>query len=290
MRAWTRRLCYGAVGCAWLLSGCSSSGGRSAFGSPHPLIPEARALKAAYEEVLAVPRELDKAMTGPYVVEPGDVLVALPARQDATISLPADQPVQSDGRIHLGMYGFLEVAGKTLDQVEAEVNALVRAQTKDAPQVTVRLATSDSKVYYVVGEVNAPNAYPFRGRETVLDAILRAGGLTSGASRRDILLSRPTPPPSCRIVLPVCFNEIVQLADTSTNYHLRPGDRIYVPTRGMCESLCPTRSGCAPCGRPQTPCPIPPAGAHCAGEAPVATGVPPETLPAPMPGAPAEPK
>jgi polysaccharide biosynthesis/export protein len=281
---------------AWLSSGCSGgSNGRSGlFGLAHPLIPEARALKASYPDPLAVPRELDKSVMGPYLVEPGDVLLVLPARQDATVSLPADQPVLPDGRIQLGPFGFLQVAGQPLEQIEASINAQVSAQAKDSPRLTVRLATAESKVYYVLGEVNAPNAYPFRGRETVLDAVVRAGGLTGSASRRDILLSRPTPPPSCRLVLPVCWNEIVQLADTTTNYHLRPGDRIYVPTRGFCESLCPTKPGCPPCGRGQTPCPIPPTGACPAAgptpPAPPGDPAPAETLPAPSAAPPSTPK
>src|SRR4029453_9400152 len=59
---------------------------------------------------------------------------------------------------------------------------------------TVRLGTRDSKVYYVLGEVNAPGAFPLRGRETVLDGIVAAGGLNSNASRNNIILSRPTHP------------------------------------------------------------------------------------------------
>jgi protein involved in polysaccharide export with SLBB domain len=267
MQPRAHRLAYYLLPALCLLAGCQTGNSSLLFGGPHRLIPEARALKSSYPEALALPRELDKAVWGPYLVEPGDALLILPERQDSPISLPADQPVLPDGRIQLGVYGFLHVAGKTLEQIEPEVNAVVHAKTKDAPQITVRLTTTESKVYYVLGEVNAPNAYQFRGRETVLDGIMRAGGLTSAASRRDILLSRPTPPPSCRLVLPVCYNDIVQLGDTTTNYHLRPGDRIYVPTRCLGETLCPDKPGCLPCGQGAVPCPIPAApakqGAPC---------------------------
>ena len=40
---------------------------------------------------------------------------------------------------------------------------------------------------------------------------------------------RPTPPRSCRVVLPICYRQITQLGDTSTNYQIKPGDRIYFP-------------------------------------------------------------
>ena len=79
--------------------------------------------------------------------------------------------------------------------------------------------------------------------------------LTTAASRRNIILSRPTRPDSCRIVLPICYREIVQVGDTSTNYQLMPGDRIYVATRDFHEEMFHKKPECAPCGGPQRACP-----------------------------------
>src|SRR5262249_1097571 len=177
-----------------------------------------------------LPRELDKRVAPPYIVEPGDVLLAQPANLDSPVRLPGDQTVLPDGTIELGRYGPIVVAGKTVPQIEADVRAQIEATTKGAGPIAVRLVTRVSKVYYVLGEVNAPGAFPLQGRETVLDAILAAGGLNDKASRKFITLSRPTPVDSCRIVLPVCYNEIVQLGDTATNYQIAAGDRIFVPT------------------------------------------------------------
>jgi protein involved in polysaccharide export with SLBB domain len=92
------------------------------------------------------------------------------------------------------------------------------------------------------------------GRETVLDGILIAGGLNDRASRRDIIVSRPTRPGDCRVVLPVCYREIVQLGDTTTNYQLLPGDRIFVPSKSSWEDLLGCRHESAPCGNCQVPC------------------------------------
>ena len=57
------------------------------------------------------------------------------------------------------------------------------------------------------------------------------------ANRHCILFSRPTPPESCRDVLPVCYKQIVQLGDTTTNYQMRPGDRIFVPSLTLCREM-----------------------------------------------------
>ncbi len=275
---------------AGFLTGCSSGpGGPFSFSSPdHKLLDAAKAMKQAAPVPAAVPRELDKRPQPPYVVEPGDVLLVLPADVDSPIRLPGDQPVMPDGTIQLGKYGRLPAAGKTAEEIEAAVKAQIDA--KDAGVFTVRVVTRQSKVYYVLGEVNAPGAYQLSGRETVLDAVLAAGGLTGRASRGNIILDRPTAPDSCRTVLPVCWSEIVQLGDTSTNYQITAGDRVYVPSRTFWEDLC-HKPQC-PCGtRPQTACPIPAAPeaygvvVEGASPAPSVTGpwVPPAVPAAPKP-------
>ncbi len=239
-----------------LLAGCTSTPGSrfSSINSRYRQHDAARDLSAAVTEPVALPRELDKHVAPPFVVEPGDVLLVQPADLDSPVRLPGDQAVLPDGTIQLGRYGRLLVAGKTLEEIEALVKALLQSQVKDPGPITVRLLTRQSKVFYVLGEVNAPGAFTFNGRETVLDAILAAGGLTDRASHHHITLSRPTPPHSCRVVLPICYSEIVQLGDTSTNYQIEAGDRIFVPTKTVKEELFPEKHLCPPCGGPQTPC------------------------------------
>jgi protein involved in polysaccharide export with SLBB domain len=267
-----------------LLAGCAGTPGNpfASFTPTHRMIDEAKDLRAAAPLPAALPRELDKRPAPPFVVEPGDVLLVQPADIDSPVRLPGDQPVLIDGTIQLGKYGKLTVAGKTADEIEAAVKSLVDAQTtdKDAPvgPITVRVVTRQSKVYYVLGEVNAPGAFTLNGRETVLDALLAAGGLTDRASRKNIILSRPTGPCSPRIVLPVCYPEIVQLGDTGTNYQIAAGDRIYVSSKSCWEDLQPNKT-CPPCGLPQTPQMLPPEP-RCAGGA---CGAPPASIATPSP-------
>ena len=258
-----------------LLTGCSLTPGRSLtlFPQGHQLLDSAKAMREAAPEPLPLPRELDKRLLPAYVVEPGDVLLVQPADLESRVRLPADQPILQDGTINLGRYGHVVVAGKTVEEIAGIVHPAIEAETKNSVPMVVRLINRVSKVYYVLGEVNAPGSFPLQGRETVLDAILAAGGLTDRASRRDIILTRPTMPDSCRIVIPICYREIVQLGDTSTNYQIAPGDRIFVPTRTFCEELCRSKPECPPCGRPQVPCAIcSPDGAR--EIAPIAPGQP----------------
>ena len=129
-------------------------------------------------------------------------------------------------------------------------------------EISVRLVTWDSKKIYVLGEVNSPGSFDYDGTHTVLDALIDAGGLTSGANEHKILVARPTTCNSCRIVMAVCYDQIVQLGDTTSNYQLMPGDRVFVPALTFCEDLkqsftinkderCPRCAGC------QTGCDLP---------------------------------
>jgi polysaccharide biosynthesis/export protein len=275
-------------------AGCTSVPGRgsSLFPQGHRLSDEAKELRYANAPPLQVPRELEKQPLPSYTVEPGDVLLVHASDLDSPARLPGDQPVLPDGTINLGKYGRLQVMGRTVPEVEAMVRSAVVAQTKDAGFISVRLVARQSKVYYVIGAVNSPGAFPLQGRETVLDGILQAGGLTDSASRDNIILTRPTPPNCPRIVLPVCWMNIVQLGDTATNYQIAPGDRIYVPTRSMMESMPGLKSHAQknPCCGPQTPHALPPyPGGSCCDHPSAFTGAvemlrPTETLPLPANG------
>lgn len=236
------------------------------------LLPDTKAIRNNSPPAPAVPRELAKELQPPYVVEPGDTLLVQPAEFDSPVRLPPDQVVFADGTIDLGVYGRPVVAGKTQDQIVGVVAAAINAVEakrgeKDAKpvEVTVRVIGRTSKVYYVLGEVNAPGSFPVNGFDSVLDGLIRAGGVTNRAALQAIVLSRPTGPDDCRVVFPVCYPNIVQLGDTSTNYQLQPGDRIYVPGKGLLDGLLTRCRPGTPCDKPQVGCFSGGCGAPAAG-------------------------
>jgi polysaccharide biosynthesis/export protein len=232
-------------------TGCSSLG----ISPPrYRLLPEAEAFRDGATPPPSLPRELAKVPLAEYIVEPGDALLIQPVDFDSPVRLPADQTVLPDGVIELGEYGRPMVAGKSVPAIEAEVRELVKAKEKKEVPITVRLI-GRNKVYYVFGEVNSPGSFPLAGRETVLDGIVAAGNLTRQAAKNKVILVRPSHPDGCREVLPVCLPQIVQLGDTTTNYQLRPGDRIFVPSLSTLESLFPSnQKTTAPCCKPHVPC------------------------------------
>ena len=238
------------------LTGCSTSGGTfTLFPTGDYLLKSTKFVRRGVPRQLPLPRELEKTVVPEYILQPGDVLAVEPTALDSPIRFPADQTILADGTIDLGRFGRMIVVGKTIEQVEADIAVILRRQQPGAnADVNVRLVSPQSAVYYVLGEVGSPGSFPLIGRETVLDAIVAAGGLGDRASPCNIILSRPTEPNGCRIVLPVCYRQIVQMGDTTTNYQIMPGDRVYVATRTFGEALF-NKHACPICKGVQCPCP-----------------------------------
>lgn len=257
------------LGCAGGLTQGLTGGARS----HHRLIDDAKRMRANVIEPQPLPTELNKVPLTAYIIEPGDVLIIEPVSFESRMRFPADQTVLADGTIDLNEYGRLVVVGRTVEEIEAEIEKLIRAKTPDAGAINVRLVGPQSKRFYVLGEVNAPGDFQYIGRETALSAILAAGGLTDRAAVKKIILSRPSVPDGCRTVLPICYDQIVQLGDTSTNYQILPGDRIYVPSRSFFDIFKDKCKKClGPCMQPQFQCPV--VDSHCAAS----EGLPTETM------------
>lgn len=243
---------------ALLASGCSGPGGSlTLLPAGDFLLQSTKDVRHPIAAQAPVPRELEKSVLPSYIVQPGDVVLVEPVALDSTLRFPADQTVLPDGTIDLGRYGRLLVAGKTLEQIESDVRSAVAALEKTPSEINVRLVNAQSAVYYVLGEVNSAGSFPLIGNETVLDAILTAGGLTDRASPCNIILARPSGPHSCRTVIPICYRHITQQGDTATNYQIMPGDRVYVATRSLMEQVlgCYNRRDCPHCRGQQCACP-----------------------------------
>jgi protein involved in polysaccharide export with SLBB domain len=202
-----------------------------------------------------VPRELEQGVVPVHYIQPGDVLLIEPVDLESDVRIPADQHVLVDGSLDLLAFGRVMVAGLTLEMAENLIERTIVDAGVEQTQINVQLLEPVHR-YYVLGEVNSPGSYPLDGHENVLDGILAAGGLTTAAAPCKILLARPTLSSSCRVTLPVCYREITQLGDTTSNYQIQPGDRIFVASRTWCEELMfwTATKSCARCTRCQTHC------------------------------------
>jgi len=139
--------------------------------------------------------------------------------------------VRPDGRISLGIYGEVFVAGMTLPEVKLAVEEHLKEFIQD-PQVAVDVLAYNSKMFYIIvdggGFGEQVIRLPYTGNETVLDAIAQIQGLSEVSSKR-IWIARPAPSGiGVSQILEVAWEDITALGQTATNYQVLPGDRIYI--------------------------------------------------------------
>lgn len=159
-----------------------------------------------------------------------DVSVSLVASAGAQ-AITGQHLVAMDGRVNLGTYGSVYVAGMTLDEARAAIE-LKLTERLDDPEVFVDVLAYNSKVYYIItqgaGLGDDVTKQPITGNETVLDAVAALGGISQVSSTR-MWIARPAPNGvGCEQILPIEWNDIAQGASTATNYQLMPGDRLFI--------------------------------------------------------------
>jgi polysaccharide export outer membrane protein len=142
-----------------------------------------------------------------------------------------DVTVRPDGKISFELVGDVEVAGKTVREVRANIEQRLKEFVVH-PDVTVVLAQSTSRRFYVLGEVRGPGSYSLIGQVSALHAIAGAGGVTQFANKDGIRLVRPGTPGAAYAV---DFEKISQYGDAQTNFQLEPGDVIYVPPNAFAQ-------------------------------------------------------
>lgn len=180
------------------------------------------------------PGELRKVSQSEYTIEPPDeleitVLPAFPDWSQGTFT------VQADGNVDLGFAGDAYLSGLTLieaeERIATQLNDAARNQAnrpKQPYRVSVRLATGQSKYYYVLGAVTVQGKVKSNANDTVLDAILQAG-LKSNSLPEKAYLVRPHPVGGPDQVFKIDWFGIRDRGDTLTNYQVFPGDRVIVP-------------------------------------------------------------
>ena len=188
-----------------------------------------------------------------YVVEPPDLLIVevLEALEGQPIS--GERLVRPDGRISLGFYGEVYVAGLTIMEVkekvvnhlrkylsdellglvaiDPETGGKVAVAHRDSSRVFVDVTNFNSKNVYALGTFNTASRLPFTGSDTLLDVVLYAGGLADDADAQHVMLVRENPRPGEAKTEIVDVEAIIRGADDAKNFQLWPGDRLIAKRR-----------------------------------------------------------
>lgn len=115
-----------------------------------------------------------------YVVGPGD---SLAIDLWGGVSQRILRVVDREGRVALPEAGPVLVSGRTLGDVQQEVQRVLRTQFRDIA-ADVSLQRLRTVRVYVVGGVAAPGAYDISSLSTPLNALFAAGGVTQQGSLR----------------------------------------------------------------------------------------------------------
>jgi polysaccharide biosynthesis/export protein len=193
-----------------------------------------------------------------YVIEPPDLLIvevleALPGRP-----ISGERLVRPDGKISLGFYGEIYVAGLTIPEAKEKIVLHLRKyiadhilglseddpqsgeakpdpdgqialkHLRDTDRVFVNVTAYNSQNYYIQGAVRIPGKLPITGNDTVLDALEYAGGLNPQADHNNVVLYRKEKNGTLKR-LPINVDQIMMGDDPTTNYQLLPGDRLVIP-------------------------------------------------------------
>lgn len=174
-----------------------------------------------------------------YRIEAGDVL-GFQSFDDPSLSQSVD--VRYDGRISLPHIPDIDVDGATREEATERVREAYTSIFTD-PEISLTIAQSASKSYYVMGDIQSTSEFPYDRPISLLEAINRAGGMrgtqrgTGGA--RDTLGVTTTGQltkafvfrtiEGYRDVLEFDLRNMTEPGSHDSEAPIYPGDVIYIP-------------------------------------------------------------
>jgi len=135
--------------------------------------------------------------------------------------------VRPDGLITLPMVDEVSAKGLTVSELKASVEKAYSEALLN-PVVSVNLVEFVAPRVYVGGQVTRPGGYELRAGETLMKAIILAGGFTREANRKMVLHARPVEGGKLKLTT---FDVMRMLSDSvaAQEVLLQDGDYVFVP-------------------------------------------------------------
>lgn len=134
--------------------------------------------------------------------------------------------VRPDGGVSFPLVGDIRAAGKTPEQLEAEIAEEIQAYVPGAV-VTVSILEIRGLRIYVSGNVEDPGQYTVGRYVDVVQAITLAGGLTPFANAGDIRIIRREG--GSETIFKFDYREVQRGRNLEQNIMLQPDDVVMVP-------------------------------------------------------------
>lgn len=164
----------------------------------------------------------DPAVQPKYILYPSDKLLV---RYPSDKELDQEVRIRSDGMISLPYVGDIQAAYRAPEELAGEINERTQSVLAN-PRVAVIVLEEVGRVSFVSGQVRAPGMVPLRPSQTLAQAIVEAGGVTTMANTEQVLVVRAVPN-DARYVLTADLKRI--LAGKDPDIRLQPYDVIHVP-------------------------------------------------------------
>lgn len=163
---------------------------------------------------------------GYYLINAGDFLSITVWNESA---FSAEQLlVRPDGFISAPVVGEIKAGGQTIGQLQTRLVERLSLYLKDEPTVVATVLASGGSQIFVLGQVNAPGAYPMNGSFDVMQAIAVARGLNSFAAENKILILRRDAR-GVQQAIDFEYGKVRSGKNLSSNILLNSGDIIVVP-------------------------------------------------------------
>lgn len=134
--------------------------------------------------------------------------------------------VPPNGKISYPLVGTVFVAGRTTEQVEADLTKRLDEYIID-PKVTVALEKAMSARYSVLGDVGQPGVRTMTRRVSVYEALAEAGGVLSTGDKKKVVILRRQADGNVHPI-PINIKEI-EAGKAKEMAYLVPGDQVVVP-------------------------------------------------------------
>jgi polysaccharide export outer membrane protein len=135
--------------------------------------------------------------------------------------------VTEDGKITINYVGEVVVENLTTTELERKLaQILVEKQLMRDPQVQVSVKDFQSSLVSVLGAVKEPGMVQLMGRQTLMQIISKAGGLTRDAGREIIIIRRQPDGTSNALHIPV--EDLFMKGETKFDVPLEPSDIVNV--------------------------------------------------------------
>lgn len=146
--------------------------------------------------------------------------------------LDATAVIGPDGRGVLPLIGARKLDGLTAEEADRTLSGAYASILRN-PQVEVLVTSYAASQIYVGGEVKEPGAKPVKGRMTLAQGLIAAGGFADTARSKAVVVLREgpgDPRPRMRVI-----DVAAVLKGEPGEMRLEPGDVVFVPKTGIAE-------------------------------------------------------